>query len=869
MADQYNSPVTISSSRFFNAINNWAGINYYGESLQDANNNLNSNGASVKDWLAYNGLQATFNGNKSKNLCSTYDTILDTGILLTGLNLSKTVANSNAATQATVTLAKNPVAAASTASGLSMTSIGNFFMGTVVPAATAVAIAPTLGVTIDGAAYNIMEALGEHPPYYMNPDNWANICKDDDSLGMQAFCLLTGIDTSTAKAQNYVQEDVYATMAYWTSTQGWYDDSYNAEDTVTPEQKAIIDPADRIFNPIHLTNNLLITDVGDPPTVSQLVCNSDIGMWITEASNSDSPLLPFPEAGARRVWAVGTRPFTVTLSVNGGSPSQQNSQQGTFYDNITGELVTFHYINQVATGQYRAMKTSSLPYRINKGYSSLDTINQLVMQYYLHGTYVPTGDRPEGVTSQPAATLPDTSTWADPQSTLISLQNQYPEYFDPNYQAKVIPTLQEDGTIENVTWVPISFVQPVININDNSERTYSLSSYGTQSDSSVPMSDDDKMTNQLLTSILNQIKSWDPYVAKDDNFVEDKEEEDEEEELKEPEEDKTKLTVGTGRSPTIAAQINTPTKLFRVYHLSEANVNDFGNWLWDKNILAALRDLLQDPLEPVISLHQIYIQPIVTGSAHITVGKIDSLITADVVSQLFSTKSAGTVQCMERFGNVFDYPPYTSVQIFLPFIGIKPLNVADVMRSLITVTYSVEIITGNFLATITVTRDGQDVDMYQYSGNMSAQYPISHMSYLNMYSTAVSIVTTAAATSALLGMGAAVKEPAMRSARTAISGANSAINSLSGLGLTYERTGSITGNIGAMGGKRPYLIITRPQIAMSPFDDDFHGIPSNQIVTLSKCTGFTTVKEVRLKLQGATNEEYNECETLLKNGVIF
>ena len=65
---------------------------------------------------------------------------------------------------------------------------------------------------------------------------------------------------------------------------------------------------------------------------------------------------------------------------------------------------------------------------------------------------------------------------------------------------------------------------------------------------------------------------------------------------------------------------------------------------------------------------------------------------------------------------MFDYNPHTTVSLYLPFIGIVPLNVDDVMRATITVKYGVDVFTGACLAMVEVSRDNATVNMYQYSG---------------------------------------------------------------------------------------------------------------------------------------------------------
>ena len=88
--------------------------------------------------------------------------------------------------------------------------------------------------------------------------------------------------------------------------------------------------------------------------------------------------------------------------------------------------------------------------------------------------------------------------------------------------------------------------------------------------------------------------------------------------------------------------------------------------------------------------------------------------------------------------------------------------------------------------------------------------------------------------------------------------------------LNVAHSGSIGSNAGAMGGKIPYLIITRPKPYNADNYSNFYGYPSNKTVKLSSCLGYTKVKDIHLEnISSATDDELNEIESLLKDGVII
>lgn len=866
--DINNHSSTISPEIFKTSVSNYESNEYYGSSWQAVIDALNNAGASISDFLNFGDLQANFNYGGGFNQASTLNTGLTTSKVLTGVNLAKAQLNSNTATKSTVSLAKN-VGKATTAAGgaITMESVGSFFLGTLPMAIAAVGSGCELGVEIDGFVYNVMDALNLNPPHYLNPEWWGKVTKDDDSLGMQVFNAIFHVDTANGEVQPYITDESYASLAYWMNNQNWFTSGSATETTIPTNIKNLIDPQDIIWNPVYFFPTITL-EHADHTLTRTYATDSDIGLYITQLSNNDvSPYIPLPDTAPIRVNAIATHPFNVYISDNGGPITTRSATNPeTFTDPVTGTTVTYYKMLQIEPTP-RQVGVMSTNYRNNKKSSNADRECFLAWK---HGNNHEQGDRPDGISTQPGATVPDTTGWTDPAAVLQSLYTQYPDLFNPQTRAISIPTLQPDGTIENVLWVPLGYGSPTIQTTENGDKNYTLTTYGEQGDTAISLDDTNtQMLNDLLRSILNQINSWDPYICKGDGFTEDKEEEDEEEEEKEAEEDKAALNTGTGQTPAIASQVCTPTKLFQVYNPTDAIVSDFGNWLWDSSVMGALRNLIENPLDAIISLHQIYISPASEGTRDILVGKLDSDILCPYVPVLNQIKDCGTVQCMELFGNVFDYAPYTAVSIYLPFVGIVPLNVSDVMRGFINVLYSVNVLTGAFIVSVSVKRDGAGGVIYEYSGNMAVEYPLSGASYVNLYSSMLGLAATAVSAGAGLAAGAATGAPTSSMVKNGISGVMSMGSQVSPGMIQYSRSGSISANPGALGCKKPYLIITRPQIAVSPFDDSFHGVPSNEIVTLSACTGYTVVNDVRLQLNGAYPQEIDECLEILKTGAIF
>lgn len=313
--------------------------------------------------------------------------------------------------------------------------------------------------------------------------------------------------------------------------------------------------------------------------------------------------------------------------------------------------------------------------------------------------------------------------------------------------------------------------------------------------------------------------------------------------------------TGSGSSPTVITPTGSASSLWAVYNPTQAQVNAFGAWLWSSDLVEQIKKLFNDPMQAIIGIHKVFATPATGAAQNIKCGYIDSGISAAVVTNQYTDINCGTVNLREYFGNVFDYRPYTDVSLFLPFIGIVRLDVSDIMRSNVEVIYHVDVITGACLAEVKVHRDGEHSVLYTYAGSAIVSYPISSGSYASAVTGVLSIAGGIAGT--ILSGGAAA--PAI------MGGVMGATH----LHSDVQKSGGFSGSAGAMGGKKPYLIISRPQTNMADGFNKFEGKPTYATVTLSDCTGFTKVKTCHIEGLSATEDELTMIMTALTGGVFI
>lgn len=415
-----------------------------------------------------------------------------------------------------------------------------------------------------------------------------------------------------------------------------------------------------------------------------------------------------------------------------------------------------------------------------------------------------------GTGQQPGAIIPKLSTATDLESFKTLLKQQYPDIWTKSVTRQVP---QPDGTLTTFTYVPV----PTPNATGWMDtRPTGDGSQQSQKDTVVKPDMDTSIKDSISSSTSTGSTTTNP------------------------------PDTGGGSSPTVVPPVGKASSLWSIYNPTLEQVNQFGSWLWSSNFVEQLKKLFNDPMQAIIGLHKVYSPVQTSGQGTIKCGYLDSGVPSKLVSEQYVTVDCGSVDLQEYFGNVFDYPPYTDISIYLPFIGIRQLDPSDVMRSTISVKYHIDVLTGACLAEVNVQRDAVGGTLYTFSGDAAVRYPVSSGSYMGIVSGLIGVATSMVSGNLL-----------------------PALSGVTRLHTNVDHSGSFTGNAGAMASKIPYLIISRPQTAMADKFETLSGYPSNTFTPLSACKGFTQVKYCHVENLNATDSEKQEIEQLLKEGVIL
>lgn len=310
---------------------------------------------------------------------------------------------------------------------------------------------------------------------------------------------------------------------------------------------------------------------------------------------------------------------------------------------------------------------------------------------------------------------------------------------------------------------------------------------------------------------------------------------------------------------------------FNVFKISFPKLSELGQFLWQEDTITALLNTFKnDPMQAIISLHQLYIEPIALQEKPLRLGlvQVKNVDSTDMylpyINDRYIHLDCGEKIIKPYFDDVRDYQ--TQLTVYLPFIGMRQLDIKEFLGRALHIDYYVDVYTGDCVATISSAQalKGRKV-LYQFNGNCSSPLPLTAADKSRLYGAVAQIGTGLVSAAA----GAFTHNP-LKTVRGLGDAAQSAIGMATNHNITIEKSGNIGGNFGAMAYKKPYIILSRPQ----PYDavkrDQINGLPANLTVTLSQVKGYVRVLDVHVdNIVGASDNEKRMIDSLLREGVII
>lgn len=358
-------------------------------------------------------------------------------------------------------------------------------------------------------------------------------------------------------------------------------------------------------------------------------------------------------------------------------------------------------------------------------------------------------------------------------------------------------------------------------------------------------------------------------------------------------------------------------QLYRPYAMTAAQVASFSNQLWNTSILDVISRYFEKPTDVVIALmsYPFEVQSTETASqiAFNWISDWSSVyVTGHTITDELQTLDFGYIDIDRYSGTFYDYQPYSSVQLYLPYIGFVPLKMNEILGRRVYLKYIVDVITGDFSAIIETSWPDQSHEdettipvIATYQGNLAKALPLSQQDMFSIYKTGGEIaITGAIAATAGIGAFSAAAEAkeaavtaktyeeigsnlastmaeqrssiAAQQSRTMLRTAKRAaaatgINAMYAVGHANSpiiRNGNLDGIAGRTSMQEAFVIISVPDQNI-PGNQGILGYPTNLPGPLENYAGYTEVRDIRIKSATATESELAEIEEIVRGGIII
>lgn len=319
--------------------------------------------------------------------------------------------------------------------------------------------------------------------------------------------------------------------------------------------------------------------------------------------------------------------------------------------------------------------------------------------------------------------------------------------------------------------------------------------------------------------------------------------------------------------PPLPSLGSTGSGFVQLYNPTTSELQALGGYLWSNDFLDNIAKIFQDPMDLIITLNVVPCAPPIFNTSRVYIGSLDTHIDMQRVSTEYVAVNCGKVTIPEYYASALDYAPHTKISLLLPFVGVVPLNADECSNSTLEVQYNISVFTGNAMCFVKVTKfDAQGTNgngsvgamsnvLYSYPCQISNTIEISSKNYSQFYSSIIGGIGKTALSAVTSGGSKALGE-----------GAQSAINTMSSK-PTIERSGGASGTAGILGERIPKVIIERPIQSYPSNFNQYEGLPSNITATVGSLRGFTKFEKVEMKGLKCSQNDIDEIETLLKEGI--
>ena len=311
------------------------------------------------------------------------------------------------------------------------------------------------------------------------------------------------------------------------------------------------------------------------------------------------------------------------------------------------------------------------------------------------------------------------------------------------------------------------------------------------------------------------------------------------------------------------------------YWITPDTVIDLKTFLFSQTFFDNIQRLWENPGEYIVDCTYYPLNPAELGlmsadEEEIPIGNILSGVRGYLYPDTATAYHfAGKFLLEPYYNSYLDYAPYTSVSIYIPYIGIRPLDVSRITGHTLILAYSFDFNTRQITAHLGLDGNmnnaggslGNALD--SFTGAFGVSFPFS-----GTQNNAIALNVLQHSVGALSSFGAMVGGVATGNITAIAGGAIAAVNNFQKGNLSPETYGNLTPIAGLYNPQQPYLIINRPVTAEPEGFKSKQGYASCYSGTVGEFSGFLQCAAVDVpSAETMTVDEQTEIENLLLGGI--
>lgn len=252
------------------------------------------------------------------------------------------------------------------------------------------------------------------------------------------------------------------------------------------------------------------------------------------------------------------------------------------------------------------------------------------------------------------------------------------------------------------------------------------------------------------------------------------------------------------------------------------------------------------------------------ASSTIYFGKYNTHVACSTVANQYAIVDCGSLSIPLMYGSYLDFTQVQS-SVFLPYIGFRNINVAEIMGGTMHIKYYIDLFTGSGLCFIKCHNEGcNNSVLYTYECNVQTQIPITSNNYNNIVTNIQGVIS-----STMSAVGSGVAGNPMGVASSSVSAVTNAAGAVgNAIFPTVVTSGSLTGYTGALGDSKPYVALHFPVSLESSGYTTILGKPSETSGMLGSYSGFTKVRDIHLDFE-ASESVKESIKAQLVRGVVI